>query len=127
MKPRKMSDSNLQSWWRKAVIATWGGRCAHCGFAEVECHHIVKRRHAMLRNDYRNGIPLCKSCHAWAETLKGRAWVYMQVDMDYLSERERVNIKDYLQQRGITRYEFDEMQLAELKECVYTQSMDYGG
>lgn len=118
MAKRKLSDSHMQSWWRRAVRAVWGDRCARCGYPGVECHHVVKRRHALLRNDYRNGIPLCPTCHGWAETLRGRTWVYEQVDMHYLMQREAANIKDYLQEHGLCRREFDERQLAELKRVV---------
>ena len=70
------SPANLMKWWRKAVLAVWGDRCVWCGRKPVECHHIVRRGKAVLRYDWRNGIPLCATCHAEADTASGRRRVY---------------------------------------------------
>ena len=108
------SDSYMQNLWRKAVQAHWNYRCARCGAAEGQCHHIVPRRKAILRNDWRNGILLCVECHRWAHTLAGRRWVESVVDIDYLTERD-VILTDWLQDNGMSRNEFDRAVVAELK------------
>lgn len=112
------SDSHLQTWWRRAVKAVNGECCIRCGSDPVEVHHVVKRRHALLRHDWRNGIPLCAACHRWVETLAGKLWVADQVDMRYLLAHERENIKDYLRDHGLNRREFDQRTLEELKRVV---------
>jgi len=66
-------------------------------------HHIVGRRHALLRYDVRNGLPLCAACHRIAETLDGvdeiRA-VIGDEEWGYLKERQRVLKKDWLVETG---------------------------
>ena len=118
---RGYSDSYLQGLWRKAVKAHWGERCVKCKAEPVQCHHIIKRRYAVLRNDWKNGIPLCAKCHNWIETLPGSDWLYWTLGEDhrmYLATRERVNIKDHLVQHGITRKEFDQRTAERLKEKI---------
>jgi hypothetical protein len=109
------SDKYLQNLWREAVRAHWGRRCARCGDPAIQCHHIVPRRRALLRNDWRNGIALCAECHAWAHTTAGRRWVESQVDMDYLESRD-VDAKQWLQDHGMSRAEFGRQIAVELKE-----------
>jgi len=109
------ADSTLQSWWRKAVKAVHGDACVICGQRPVECHHAVLRRKMVLRHDFRNGLPLCADCHRGAETILGRAEVAKHLDMEYLQERERLTLKDYLVRNGMTRAEFLQNQLDELK------------
>ena len=116
-KRRGYSDSHMQAWWRQAVLAVWGTGCAHCGSPEAHCHHVVPRARRVLRNDWRNGIPLCAECHRWAHTLEGRRWVESQVDTEYLEARD-TNLKEYLFTSGITREEFDRKQLGELKSIA---------
>jgi len=118
-KPKKkskhaVSDSYLLAWWRKAVRAVWGNNCVHCGAPATECHHVTRRGKGVLRHDYRNGIPLCLDCHAWVDRLEGRQWVESNMDMEYLSTHD-VTLKDFLQQEGLSRREFEQMRLAELK------------
>lgn len=118
MAKRGYSDSYLQQWWRRAVKAYHGEYCVRCGNEPVECHHIVKRRYSVLRNDWRNGLPLCQDCHAWVErTVAGRRWAENQVDIVHL-ERKDINLKQYLTERGMTRSEFDKEQLSELRRVV---------
>jgi hypothetical protein len=87
----------------------------------VQCHHVVKRRYAVLRHDWRNGIPLCTPCHDWIDTLPGAVWLRDTLGveiMQYLTVRETVNIKDHLVQWGMTRKEFDKQTAERLKEKI---------
>jgi hypothetical protein len=89
----------------------------YCGKGDgVECHHIVKRRRLLLRYDWRNGIPLCPDCHRELDSIKGRAWISRVVPWhDFLSDMERVTIKEYLAVMGLTDDEWRRKMLAELK------------
>ena len=120
-----VSDGNLQGLWRKAVRKRYNYRCAFCNasmeVAPMECHHIVKRRHAIYKNDYRNGILLCKKdCHESAHTLKGHERVkgIIGEDYDYLIEHSDKTIKDYLSMTGMTRNEFLLMRKNELNHII---------
>lgn len=112
------TDRTLQRWWRRAVIAIHGERCVLCGRQPVECHHIVKRRHMVLRHDPKNGVPLCVACHPVADTIDGRAAIEAQVDIEYLRDMEFTRLKDWLQSMGMTRTEFLAGELEELKRIV---------
>jgi len=114
--PKAPSDSNLQVWWRKAVKAIHGDACKICGAQPVQIHHMVKRRKVVLRHDWRNGLPLCVECHAGIDTIKGRNYIAQYLDMDYLSGWESVTFKDYLVLHGMTRAEFLNNELDELKK-----------
>lgn len=113
MKPP--SDSTLMAWWRKAVKAVHGDRCILCGKTPVECHHIIKRRKALLRYDWRNGVPLCAECHAEADTIAGRNHIGQYVDVEYLSHNENRVLKDHLTEYAKSRTEFLTDELDELK------------
>src|SRR6056297_1701997 len=110
------SDSYLQQLWRKAVYAQYNHRCAVCGDLTIEAHHIVKRRKAVLKHDWRNGIALCHKHHEWIETLAGKEWLsgfLSEEQKQYLFAHE-VNLKDYLFEKGLTREEFSKRQAQEL-------------
>jgi hypothetical protein len=114
------SDSYLQQLWRQAVKSHWGDRCAKCGSSDVQCHHIVKRRRAMLRNDWHNGIPLCHACHNWIETMAGRLWLADKLEpwhKEYLMLMDK-DIKQHLTEAGMTRAEFDKLTAEELKRKI---------
>lgn len=114
------SDSYLQQLWRKAVKKYRGDRCAICYKTPVEIHHIVKRRNAILRHDYRNGIPLCKDCHNKAHTIELTNDIYSLIndDIDYLMGKEAWLFKDYLVKNGMTKKEFLEEKVKELKGVI---------
>jgi predicted restriction endonuclease len=113
MKMKGLSDSLLCKLWRQAVLKRWGNKCAFCGNTNVnkiECHHIIYRRHKVLKYDISNGIPLCKySCHLEAHSKLGEARI-----QDLLGEPawirlcnlERKTIKDYLRETGMTKNEW---------------------
>lgn len=107
--------------WRYAVLAEHDCRCFICGHPyidELECHHVVKRSHRVLRWDWRNGVPLCAEHHRWAHTGQGRRDIEDRlgpVRRDYLYRRERVTIKDFLQLENISRNEFEQRIAEDLK------------
>jgi len=112
---RGLSDGTMMRHWRSAVKAIHGDRCKICGAQPVECHHIVHRNRMRLRYDSKNGLPLCVECHRFAETLLGRTEIAKHVDIEYLQYREQIVFKDYLVKHGMTRAEFLQNQLDELK------------
>ena len=56
---REMADAL----WSYAVREDWAWKCAVCGSATVEAHHLVPRQHEATRYLLRNGIALCARCH----------------------------------------------------------------
>jgi hypothetical protein len=132
---RGLSDSNLQSMWRKAIIKLFGGRCFFCGSPTSikEAHHAAQKRNMLLlKHDYRCGILCCKfqhdgnkqfkmSCHRYAETPIGKKLIqdYQEKNgwLEYLHERSR-NSKQWLVEHGMTRNEFLLTMYKELKEII---------
>jgi len=122
--PRKkikkgVSDGNLCSLWRKAVLAVWGHKCFFCGntnLSEIECHHIKKRKHKLTRYMVENGIPACKvswgkkeSCHQFAETFEGQAEIKRNIGDDLWFKLDRLArqiIKNWLLENEMTETEF---------------------
>jgi hypothetical protein len=122
-KKQAVSDSTLQRYWRKAVLAYHRNTCIICGLRkpdeELECHHIARRRIAFLRHDYRNGVPVCHECHKIAHTKKGEQIIARKHEFyEYLLDHENIRIKDWLQQTGQSRDEFLLGELKELKEVA---------
>jgi hypothetical protein len=119
-----MTDRYLMTLWRHAVLAEHNCRCFMCGMPYIdilECHHIVRRANRVLRWDWRNGVPLCSTHHKWAHTNQGRRGIEEMLGkahMDYLDKYERVTIKDYLIDNGLSRAEFEKQLSEELKSKV---------
>lgn len=118
-----ISESHLQSLWRKAVLHNFNGCCFFCGHhvfnVEIECHHLVKRKMLLLKHDWRNGLPVCKyGCHSYAETPTGKAKIaaYLQDNdlLDYLQARSGSS-KDWFVKRGITKNDFLKSMYDDLK------------
>lgn len=85
-----MKTSTLDNYWSKAVRYIYHGRCAICMNPAVDAHHVVHRgRNWALRWDVKNGIALCRECHALAETLYYVNMILKIVDAQYLVETER--------------------------------------
>ena len=67
-KKKAVSDSTLTKLWRQAVLASWGHQdpiSGTWGDENLECHHIIKRKHWVTRWDWKNGIPLTAESHRW--------------------------------------------------------------
>lgn len=120
MKTKGISDSRLMSLWRKAVLAHNHHQCLLCGRSgdsNLQCHHVIARRRKYLRYDYRNGVPLCVSCHQRCHTKTGdRELSRVFRHYDYCLDNENVIIKNYLVNRGMTDTDF---MLEKKKELMY--------
>lgn len=139
-----VSESTLQRHWRRAVLLEWGNYCPICGERgaddELQCHHIVHRRHRLLRHDRRNGVPVhhariyryiddsneecghrAITCHQFADTLTGREMIRESLDLErweYIKERELRNVKDFLVAAGMSRSELEDYELKMLKNFI---------
>lgn len=131
-----ISDSYLFKLWRQAVLKLWGNRCAFCGnpiIEDIECHHIVRRRHKVLRWDYRNGIPLCSkkvnpkyklTCHQYGHTKLGESLI-KEKNKHYndIIILEPKNYRDYLLQNAVNDNEFREFKFLELKTIIQSERL----
>jgi hypothetical protein len=129
-KTRGLSDNHLLTLRRKAVHVIFHDRCFFCGKsslqAELEDHHIVKRKMFLLRYSWRNGILLCKyGCHQNAETPEGKHKIdqYIAPFRTYLQDRSG-NCKDWLVKHGITKTDYKRQMFDELKEILLSDYND---
>ena len=129
-----LGDGTLMKYWRQAVLAKYQGRCAFTGHSiieQCECHHIVTRRHKILRWDHRNGIPLSAStyedtlieghtAHGFGHTKLGELRIQETIgdDYEYLCRLQQKTYKDYLFELGITDSEFRQKKKDELLEII---------
>ena len=104
------------------MLVAGGFKCAVCGRVRpagvLDAHHLIKRRYRLLRNDWRNGVPVCRGgCHLEAERISVTAKIIEESSRrDYLRwKQEFRTVKDYLVNRGITMNEFERSTLEELK------------
>ena len=115
------SDRYMLKLFREAVIAWHGERCVFCGRSPVQIHHIIKRKHWLLRYDLKNGLPLCIPCHNQAETLYFRKKIIDFIGPDWISYLDRMELqfkKQYLQDNNMSENEFLKMRANELKEII---------
>ena len=112
-KPKKhkpaVSASHLDQLWRKAIRNKWDNKCALCGYPQGESHHVIKRRHVLLKWDLRNGMLLCARHHQEAETLQGKIKVLAKMDkqeLEEITELEKYTLKDWLTAHRMTSDEF---------------------
>ena len=111
--PKGVSDTLLQTLWRKAVLAEWGGLCALSESGDcqgsIECHHIKRRNIPHLKYAPANGVPLCQFHHALAKLRKFRVMIEAKVsyeNMEWLDGMEQKLFPVYLSERGLTRSEY---------------------
>ena len=120
--PNGLSDATLLRLWRKAVWRRWSDTCAFCGSAEkLECHHIVPRKHRLLRFDARNGILACRGCHKHAATLRGKRalWELLSGDeYEYLSLLETHGYAPWLKLRRMTDVVWRGLERRGLEEAI---------
>ena len=122
-KKKGYSDRYLQAFWRKAVLSYNGNFCFMCGkykkAEQLECHHIIKRRHRVTKHDYRNGIPLCTECHKIAHTKKGEMYIAKNHEFyNDIIELETKTVKDYLIEHGLVKHELETLELNKLKAII---------
>lgn len=112
-RPMGTSDTTLQTLWRAVVRAQWGGKCAfsdgECR-GDLECHHIIKRARPHLKHVPANGILLCQAHHSMVEQFPSwRQKVSEAVGedtMEWLEDRARKHLPDFLIEQGQTRSEW---------------------
>lgn len=123
-KPKKhkpsVSAGYLNTLWSQAIAKKYNYKCALCSYPGGEAHHIIKRRHVVLKWDLRNGIYLCVKHHKEAETAEGRQKVetFVGEDMDYLCEMDRYILQTWCIKEGITSDEFRLIQKEKLKRYL---------
>jgi hypothetical protein len=128
----KVSDGYLLKLFRQAVLKKHDRRCVFCGndnIAELDAHHIVHKRHRVLRWDWRNGVPVCRQkCkngvdknHDYADTLAGRDEIQEIIGAGrwvYLKTQEQYTLPAYCAKHGMSRDEFMLMMKDDLKAAL---------
>ncbi len=121
---KKYTDKYILKLWRQAVLKNNKSQCFLCGnmnVDELECHHIVKRRHKILRYDLWNGIPVCRmTCHNLIDSLKGRRKLRETYPerLDYLEKYENMTFKEYIYLNEVSEVEFISEKMKDLKEII---------
>jgi len=117
---KKYSDGYLMKLWRSAVLKEYNYQCAVCGYGNIEelqCHHIVYRRHAVLRHSWRNGVPVCRIHHEFLHTKNGERWLTENHKYyEWLCSMENVKLKEYLRDNEMSRNEFSVFRYQELTQ-----------
>lgn len=121
-----VSDRTLQKYWRLAVLKKHHNTCVICGkirqAQDLECHHIIKRRHRVTRHDVMNGAPVCTGeCHQIAHTQRGQQLIRDRLGsshVEYLYERENVLVKDYKDALSYSTKELEQYELENLKKIL---------
>lgn len=107
-----VSDSTLNKLWRQAMLVYWNYRDPVSGHYDptgetLQCHHIVYRRHYLLRWDVRNGVPLTAESHyAVHHDIGARRALEEKVNLAYLEDMGRKTKKDFLMEKGLSDAEF---------------------
>jgi hypothetical protein len=126
-----MTDRYMLMLVRNALLKLYKNTCNICNryFEDnyLQCHHFVKRRQALLRYDWRNNFLLCIDCHNYVHTKEGEVKLILYMNrldygrFEYLCQREKINIKDFLIKEGLSRNEFIKLQAKELKDIINEQ------
>jgi hypothetical protein len=108
---KSVSDSKLNRLWRQAVLIKWRYTDPISGHRDptgetLQCHHIIYRRHFVLRWDWRNGVPLTVESHQYVHTGAGAARLRELVNTEYLDIMEHYLKTDWLQLIAKTENEF---------------------
>lgn len=118
------SDSLLNKMWRQAVLTYWNYTDPVAQHYDptgesLQCHHIVFRRHYLLRWDVQNGVPLTTESHRAAhQYIDVRRKIEDLVNMDYLTEMSRWTKKDYLLRHNMSDAEFRQEKKRELELII---------
>lgn len=52
------------------ILWLFEGKCVNCGSSrETTIHEIVPLSHGKIAMNWRNRIPLCRTCHDWAHSI----------------------------------------------------------
>ena len=123
-KKKSVSDKYLLKLLREASLIKHGHRCFICGnmnIKELDIHHIIKRKHKILRYDWRNTVPVCRfGCHSKIDSIMGIRLLeeLRPLDMIHLREYENMTFKDYCRNYEITENEFLSMMKNQLKSII---------
>lgn len=121
------SDSTLNKLWRQAVLVKWNYTDPLMGYYSpngeaLQCHHVVFRRHYLLRWDVNNGVPLTtESHHAVHHYPDARRMLEDLTDMKYLSAKAKVLKKDYLQENNMSDAEFRQETKSKLESVIRSE------
>lgn len=119
-----VSDTTLNKLWRQAVLAMWQYRDPISGVYDpsgesLQCHHIVYRRHYLLRWDVRNGVPLTAESHYKVHHDIGvRRALEEKVNLAYLEDMGKWTKKDYLLHHRLSDAEFRQLKKWELVQTI---------
>lgn len=88
----EIKSATLLKYWAMAVKSR-DGKCVYCGAKKgLDAHHIISRRHAILKYDLDNGITLCRYHHG----MVGNNYEFDEWLKSYLGERyEELKRKSY--------------------------------
>mgnify|MGYP001172880877 CR=1 FL=1 len=118
---RGLSDSNLQSMWRKACRIIHGDRCFVCGAIATDTHHYIRRKNLLTKHAWQNGYPCCPDCHRFLHTKAGEKkmvdWLSQNGWLEYLHERETQS-KQWFVEHGITKNDYLKQMYDELKGII---------
>ncbi len=123
-KIKGFSDKYMLRLFRKACLVKHGGKCILCpntNVNELEIHHLIKRKHKILRYNWRNAVIVCKhGCHQKIDSLYGIKLLekLRPFDMRYLRKYENQVFKQYLIDNCISEREFLQQKKEELVEII---------
>jgi hypothetical protein len=106
------------------VLVYWNYRDPVSGYYDptgesLQCHHIVYRRHYLLRWDVRNGVPLTAGSHyAGHHDIGARRALEEKVNLAYLEDMGRKTKKDFLMEKGLSDAEFRQLKKWELMQTI---------
>ena len=118
------TDNYILKLLRQAVLILHDGKCFLCGNdikQQLDIHHVVKRRNRILRYDYWNSVPVCRSkCHARMDSLEGLEEFKKRhpTKYDYIKYYQNMTLKQYLFEHKMTKKEFYAEKVKALKEII---------
>jgi len=102
--------------WRKAVKL--GQKCEIClSTQELHAHHMHRRGGTRYRWDIRNGVCLCKWCHAYTHDIEG--WIEEQLELRNPAKLAfHVRTKRYAKDVIVDKAEWAEKAIEKLKGII---------
>ncbi len=116
LRERNIKIATLAAYWAKCIKAR-DKKCVYCGntnIAELESHHIIERRHSIVKFNLENGITICKAfkgCEAHMKahhTYEMKEWIKDYIGRDKYEELDRKSfqVKKFtpLEKRSLLNY-----------------------